>query len=97
MDRTDDIKKSTFQMLDIGLALKNKDANGWTVLVGLLSNLHAARHHQEYLAPYEHIIWGTRGANDIRNLFDGIISFSQITANHEWVGNVFDWLPNGEG
>lgn len=107
MDRTDDIKKSVFQVLNIGLEASTVE-QPWTILVGLLSNLHAARHHDDYLKPYEDIVWGHRGdavspdvtespdpeSADLRNLFDGIVSFTGIVANHEWVGKAFPWaLP----
>lgn len=82
MDRTDDIKKSTFQVLKLGVAARQLPIKKWTLGIGLASNLHAARHYEDYLQQYEDIVWGwsTEGGKapkDVFNLFDGVISFSK--------------------
>ncbi|MEI8078430.1 MAG: hypothetical protein WCH61_02225 [bacterium] len=99
MDRTDDIKKSTFQMLKLGIESRNRDLGGWALKIGLASNLHAARHHETYLKPYEDIVWGwspERGVNpaDWYNLFDGIVSFSKSHTRDEWIQSLVAWHEN---
>lgn len=96
MDRTDDIKKSTFQVLNLGVQLRQRSWAPWNLRIGLMSNLHAARHHRKYLAPYEDIVWGWASASgkrptDVFNLFDGIISFSVSHTRDSWLGRVIDW------
>ena len=94
LDRTDDIKKATFQALKLGVENRACDALGWTLLIGLASNLHASRHYDAYLRPYEDIIWGwgnQREARELYNLFDGIISFTKSHIRNDWLSSVLDW------
>jgi hypothetical protein len=94
LDRTDDIKKATFQALKLGVENRAHDARDWTLLIGLASNLHAARHYDGYLRPYEDIIWGwgnQREARELYNLFDGIISFTKSHIRHDWLSSILDW------
>lgn len=94
LDRTDDIKKATFQALKLGVENRARDAHGWTLLIGLASNLHASRHYDGYLKPYENIIWGwgsQQKTKDLYNLFDGIISFTRSHMRHEWLTTTLDW------
>ncbi len=94
LDRTDDIKKATFQALKLGVENRRTDTGNWTLLIGLASNVHAARHYEGYLKPYEDIIWGwgeDRAAGDLYNLFDGIVSFTRSHMRHEWLRQVLDW------
>ena len=95
MDRTDDIKKATFQVLKLGVENRSHDASPWKLLIGLASNLHASRHYYGYLRPYEDIIWGwgngTQEARELYNLFDGIISFTKSHVRHGWLATTLDW------
>lgn len=95
LDRTDDIKKATFQALKLGVENRMRKVEPWTLLIGLASNLHAARHYSGYLQPYEDIVWGwgknTEEDKELYNLFDGIISFTQSHMRHDWLKSIFDW------
>jgi hypothetical protein len=94
LDRTDDIKKATFQALKLGVENRGRDAGGWTLLIGLASNLHASRHYTGYLKPYEDIIWGwgkQKNARELYNLFDGIISLTKSHIRHDWLSHTLDW------
>ena len=96
MDRTDDIKKATFQVLKLGVESRKDDSIPWELKIGLASNLHAARHYNDYLFPYEDLVWGWAKGEDGRpddffNLFDGIISFTSSHTRDDWLRNVVDW------
>ena len=56
MDRTDDIKKGIYQVLKLGSVSKPHDSK-WDCKVGLLSNIHAARHFDAYLESLRDIVW----------------------------------------
>ncbi len=82
MDRTDDIKKSTFQVLKLGVEHRGHlESSSWKIGIGLLGNLPAARHYADYLAGYEEIAWSRTPANDAprqwANLFDAVASFTE--------------------
>lgn len=95
MDRTDDIKKSTFQVLMMGVDLHSLDSDGWGLRIGLASNLHAGRHHEDYLSRYDDIAWGwltdTGPPEDWHRLFDAIVSFTAVYTYDPWLGEVFNW------
>ena len=95
IDRTDDIKKATFQALKLGVENRRKDSSPWKLLIGLASNLHAARHYSGYLRPYEDIIWGWENTQEqnrqLYNLFDGIISFTRSHMRDPWLRKTLDW------
>ena len=81
MDRTDDIKKSTFQVLKLGVEHRNPlETSGWKIGIGLLGNLPAARHYTDYLASYEEIVWAKTSPGEEpenwANLFDAVVSFT---------------------
>ena len=87
MDRTDDIKKSTFQVLKLGVEHRQVlETSDWKIGIGLLGNLPAARHYTDYLASYEEIVWAKSPPGSKpqtwSNLFDAVASFpsSQIRA-----------------
>ena len=94
MDRTDDIKKGVYQLLKLRMAAANQD---YIVKVAILSNTHAARHHQEYIEPIENVMWLISDAEDINvagdiplttpvyNLFDGIITFTKVYTRDSWI------------
>ena len=96
MDRTDDIKKGTFQVLMMGVDLHQLSLDGWELRVGLASNLHAGRHHEDYLRRYEDIAWGWLDANgkpprEWYRLFDAIVSFSRSFTEDPWLQEVLNW------
>ena len=95
IDRTDDIKKATFQVLKLGVDNRLKDPSPWRLLIGLASNVHAARHYDGYLRPYEEIVWGWAGTDEqvknLYNLFDGIVSFTRSHMRDDWLSRTLDW------
>ena len=95
MDRTDDIKKSAFQVLKLGVETRRIGIEGWSLKIGLASNLHAARHYDDYLKPYSDIVWGWSEAASVPdtwfNLYDGILSFSKSHTRDPWLTEISDW------
>lgn len=102
MDRTDDIKKGIYQVLKVGAESKLQEKRSdFTVLTGLISNIHAVRHYEEYLTSLEDIIWArdesghARKAGDLSpetevyNLVDGIISFTKSHIRDNWLKQIF--------
>lgn len=96
MDRTDDIKKGIYQVLKLGAEGKlNQD--GWQCKVGILSNIHPARHFNAYLKPIKDLVWTITGSVNIEyakdldpnlpmyNLFDGIITFTDNYIRDSWI------------
>ncbi len=99
MDRTDDIKKGIYQVLKLGASAKPNSKV--TIKTALLSNIHAVRHYDAYLKDLQDIVW-TQTSNkavtkvgqlhpeqDLYNLFDGIISFTEIYARDNWIAENF--------
>jgi hypothetical protein len=101
MDRTDDLKKATYQVLKIGA--EGKPAQAYSFKVGVVSNIDAIRHFDEYLGSLKDIIWTqdktgrmTKAGDlppdtDLFNLFDGIVSLTDTAARDDWVSAVFDF------
>lgn len=103
MDRTDDIKKGIYQVLKLGSEGKVV-ISSWDYKVGILSNIHPARHFHEYLKPIKDIVWATTTQTDISvagdldsntpvfNLFDGIVTFTESYIRDPWIlNNLFDF------
>lgn len=102
MDRTDDIKKGIYQVLKLGAESKPYTEE-FIIKTALISNIHAVRHHNEYLEPLQSIVWTldeTGIAKEVRdlpndskiyNLFDGIISFTNNNPRDEWVREIFNF------
>jgi hypothetical protein len=100
MDRTDDIKKGTYQVLKLATSGKPKQKK-YTVKTALISNIHAVRHYNEYLRQLQDVVWTidkTKTAKrvgdlpaeqEVYNLFDGIISFTESYARDEWIASTF--------
>ena len=100
MDRTDDIKKGIYQVLKLGAEYKPKYSN---IRTALISNIHAVRHHDEYLKCIKDIIWTIDETREIRkwsqvnpdaplyNLFDGIISFTESDIRDKDLINLFSF------
>jgi hypothetical protein len=102
MDRTDDIKKGIYQVLKIGAESKPKKSH-YDIKTALISNIHAVRHYDEYLLSLQDIVWTldeshlAKKASDlppeapIYNLFDRIVSFTEIYARDAWIRNNFQF------
>ncbi len=101
MDRTDDLKKATYQALKLGA--DGKPSRTFAYKVGIISNIHAVRHFEEYLASLKDIIWTRDETGEVTragelppetklfNLFDGIIALTEIIARDSWVRSTFDF------
>lgn len=100
MDRTDDIKKGVYQLLKLRLTEVARDNK--QVKIGIVSNIHAARHHDDYLADFENLVWflspkPVSHSQDIpyntplNNLFDAIITFTKKYSNDAWFDEVFNY------
>ncbi|MBI5211993.1 MAG: hypothetical protein HY957_01290 [Nitrospirae bacterium] len=102
MDRTDDIKKGIYQVLKLGSEGKPVSSK-WSFKVGIVSNIHAARHFEEYLKSLKNLIWThdetghVKKAGDLKpdhpmfNLFDGIIALTEGHFRDEWLKQVFSF------
>ena len=98
MDRTDDIKKGIYQVLKLGSEGKYVKSS-WDYKVGIVSNIHPARHFVEYIKPIKDLIWTTTTEKNINfakdlpaetplfNLFDGIITFTESYIRDAWLQN----------
>ena len=100
MDRTDDIKKGIFQTLKLGSHGKPFQSD-WLFRVALISNIHAARHFDDYLDSIKDIVWtldvsgNAKKASDlppdqdIYNLCDGIVALTSTLSRDQWVRDLF--------
>ncbi len=100
MDRTDDLKKGIYQVLKISTNYKSKDSQN--IYAALLSNIHAVRHHSDYISNLEDIVWANTKENIptisdesitfnrhlVYNLFDGIINFTEPHFKDEFVKDI---------
>lgn len=105
MDRTDDIKKGIYQVLKLGSEGKVIETD-WNYKIGILSNIHPARHFDVYLKPIKDMIWTitekkeVKLANDLEpntpmyNLFDGIITFTRQYVRDNWISSTLKFLNN---
>lgn len=58
LDRTDDIKKGIYQVLKIGTHYKEFAGDkAYQVFTILASNIHAVKHHEQYLREMEDMMW----------------------------------------
>lgn len=92
LDRTDDVKKGIYQVLKISTTFKEPPpSNSYLVSAVLASNIHAVKHHEDYLSQLEDLVWTIDGAD-----------FSYITERNdettilksEGLHNLFDGLLN---
>lgn len=98
MDRTDDIKKGIYQVLKLGAEGKLKNT-GWDCKVGIISNIHPARHFNVYLKPIKDLIWTIGNEQSVKiagdldpntpmyNLFDGIVTFTDNYIRDPWLSD----------
>ena len=96
MDRTDDIKKGIYQVLKLGAEGKLKNT-GWDCKVGIISNIHPARHFNVYLKPIKDLIWTIGNEQSVKiagdldpntpmyNLFDGVVTFTDNYIRDPWL------------
>lgn len=104
MDRTDDIKKGIYQVLKLGSEGK-QSASQWNYKVGILSNIHPARHFGSYIKPIKDMVWTTTSEKNVNfakdlpadtpmyNLFDGIITFTDSYIRDRWLlEGLFDFI-----
>lgn len=64
MDRTDDVKKGIYQVLKISTHYKAFfPSMDWEVSAALVSNIHAVKHHKDYLAELEDLVWAVDGSD----------------------------------
>lgn len=100
MDRTDDIKKGTYQVLKLAASSKLNQTK-YSLKTALISNIHAVRHYDEYLKGLQDIVWtidktgkakfvsDLPSSQEVYNLFDGIVSFTESYARDEWIKSTF--------
>ena len=106
MDRTDDIKKGIYQVLKLGAEGK-QIKSAWEFKVGIVSNIHAARHFEEYLKSLKDFVWTTDSTGNAKlvkdlppdqsvyNLFDGIVTLTTSVFRDQWLANAFSFLGDG--
>lgn len=99
MDRTDDIKKGIYQVLKIG-SVGKPNTEFWDFKVALMSNIHAARHFNDYLASLKDTVWTLDSTGkakkvadlpddqDVFNLFDGIITLTFSLSRDDWINEI---------
>ena len=105
MDRTDDIKKGIYQVLKLGSEGKIIKTD-WNYKIGILSNIHPARHFEVYLKPIKDLIWtiteqkNVKFSNELEpntpmyNLFDGIITFTRQYVRDSWIQNTLKFIDD---
>jgi hypothetical protein len=102
MDRTDDIKKGIYQVLKLGSEGKPVNST-WEFKVGIVSNIHAARHYDDYLKSLENLVWTNDSTGyakrvadlpqnqDVYNLFDCIFALTQSRFRDSWIEHVLNF------
>lgn len=64
LDRTDDVKKGIYQVLKISTHYKEFFPSGdWDVYAALVTNIHAVKHHDDYLKELEDVVWTVDGGD----------------------------------
>lgn len=101
MDRTDDLKKAVYQLLKIGVELR-EGRSDYKLHTGIISNIHPVR-HSEYIYPMLDIVWGhgkrpgtaPSGQGQVpmpqENYFliDGLIALTEQKIQDPWVKKAF--------
>ena len=76
----------------------------WDYKVAIISNIHAARHFDEYLASLKDIVWTLDSSgrakkvsdlpldHDIYNLFDGLVALTSTLSRDEWITEMFEQM-----
>lgn len=92
LDRTDDVKKGIYQVLKISTTFKEPPpSNSYKVSAVLASNIHAVKHHEDYLSQLEDLVWSVDGDD-----FSYVTERNQETTAFatEGLHNLFDGLLN---
>jgi hypothetical protein len=92
LDRTDDVKKGIYQVLKISTTFKEPPpSNSYLVSAVLASNIHAVKHHEDYLSQLEDLVWTVDGED-----FSYITERNEVTTvlKSEGLHNLFDGLLN---
>ncbi len=108
LDRTDDIKKGTYQVLKYGTSYK-EPCTKRLVRALLVSNLKPVKSWVRYLADVQDVLWTKpkyrREAESLDsslvafqkdgvfNLYDGIVCLTGNVVGDAKIGQVFDWQP----
>lgn len=105
IDRTDDLKKGTYQVLKMGAALKDRPDK--KVRAALVGNVHAVLHDEVYVEDLADVVWTKDGDDDnyiesrddekivvktegMFNLYDGIICITHSRFRDEWLKRIAD-------
>ncbi len=105
IDRTDDLKKGTYQVLKMGAVYKEHPKKN--VRTALVANVHAIVHEEVYVAEIADVVWvkdppkgeyvtgktseeWTIKSEGIFNLFDGIICLTGSKFRDGWLKSVAD-------
>lgn len=100
MDRTDDLKKGIYQVLKLG-SLGKPVIGKWDYKVAIISNIHAARHFEEYLESLKNVVWTIDASGKAKkiadlpkeqavyNLFDGLVALTSTLSRDEWIAEMF--------
>lgn len=105
IDRTDDLKKGTYQVLKMGAALKELPDK--RVRAALVANVHAVIHDEVYVTDLADVVWTKDGPDDsyivkrddeewvIRtegmfNLYDGIVCITSSRFRDPWLESIAD-------
>ncbi len=102
LDRTDDLKKGTYQVLKYG-AYYGMESDERVVKAMLVGNIHSIAHYAGYMEKLEDVVWTKSyllypiseqevGAKkrDIFWLYDAVICFTQTMGNNETLKKLFD-------
>lgn len=105
IDRTDDLKKGTYQVLKMGAVYKEQSDK--EVRTALVANVHAIVHEEVYVAEIADVVWvkdpphgkyvskktdeeWTIKSDGVFNLFDGIICLTGSKFRDDWLESVAD-------
>ncbi len=105
IDRTDDLKKGTYQVLKMGAVFKEHPNKN--VRTALVANVHAIVHEEVYVAEIADVVWvkdppdgkyvtkktdeeWTIKSDGVFNLFDGIICLTGSKFRDDWLKSVAD-------
>ena len=90
LDRTDDVKKGIYQVLKISTHFKEFFPSGsYRIFVALVTNIHAVKHHEGYLAELEDLVWTLDGV-DRSYVLERDNGLAIIDSSHLY--NLFDAL-----
>jgi hypothetical protein len=105
IDRTDDLKKGTYQVLKMGAAFKERPDK--RVRAALVANVHAVIHDEAYVTDLADVVWTKDGPGDthvisrddkewviksegVFNLYDGIVCITDSRFRDPWLKRIAD-------